>query len=117
MSWNSKLMGEVVDLKQGFCINKKSNHLVVDEGIPLLRITDMINSQQKIFISPEIPKKFIANKNKQLDELLKKINPLIIEYMSDNSIELILSKKSVYLGKTELDITENILKIINENFK
>ena len=37
--------------------------------------------------------------------------------MSDNSIELILSKKSVYLGKTELDITENILKIINENFK
>mgnify|MGYP000946509630 FL=1 len=65
----------------------------------------------------KVQKKFIANKNKQLDELLKKINPLIIEYMSDNSIELILSKKSVYLGKTELDITENILKIINENFK
>tara|TARA_B110000003_G_C16480077_1_gene469226 strand:- start:62 stop:571 length:510 start_codon:yes stop_codon:yes gene_type:complete len=65
----------------------------------------------------KVQKMFIANKNKQLDELLKKINPLIIEYMSDNSIELILSKKSVYLGKTELDITENILKIINENFK
>ena len=65
----------------------------------------------------KVQKKCIANKNKQLDELLKKINPLIIEYMSDNSIELILSKKSVYLGKTELDITENILKIINENFK
>ena len=63
MSWDSKLLGEVVDLTQGFCINKKSNHLVVDEGIPLLRITDMINSQQKIFISPEIPKKFIANKD------------------------------------------------------
>ena len=31
--------------------------------------------------------------------------------------ELILSKKSVYLGKIELDITENIIKIINENFK
>ena len=65
----------------------------------------------------KVQKKFIANKNKQLDELLKKINPLIIEYMSDNSIELILSKKSVYLGKIELDITENIIKIINENFK
>ena len=63
MSWDSKLLGEVVDLTQGFCINKKSNHLVVDEGIPLLRITDMINSQQKIFISPESPKKFIANKD------------------------------------------------------
>tara|TARA_X000001036_G_scaffold56489_1_gene46238 strand:- start:120 stop:629 length:510 start_codon:yes stop_codon:yes gene_type:complete len=65
----------------------------------------------------KVQKMFIANKNKQLDELLKKINPLIIEYMSDNSIELILSKKSVYLGKIELDITENIIKIINENFK
>ncbi len=65
----------------------------------------------------KVQKMFIANKNKQLDELLKKINPLIIEYMSDNSVELILSKKSVYLGKIELDITENIIKIINENFK
>lgn len=62
-------------------------------------------------------KDFIKNKNKQLNDLFKKINPLVIKYMDDNSIELILSKKNIYLGKIELDITEVILKLINENFK
>ena len=65
----------------------------------------------------KVQKNFVNNKNKQLEDLFKKINPLIIKFMSDNSIEMILSKKSVYLGKTELDITENIITLINENFK
>ena len=65
----------------------------------------------------KIKKDLIKNKNKQLNDLFKKINPLIIKYMDDNSIELILSKKNIYLGKRELDITEVILKLINENFK
>ena len=64
----------------------------------------------------EVQKEFINNKNNQFNELFKKINPLIIKYMSDNSIEIILSKTNVYLGKIELDITENIIKLINENF-
>lgn len=37
--------------------------------------------------------------------------------MEDNSIELILSKKIVYLGKTELDITNEIVELINNNYK
>ncbi len=41
----------------------------------------------------KVQKNFINNKNKQLEELFKKINPLMIKFMSDNSIELILSKK------------------------
>ena len=65
----------------------------------------------------KIKKDLIKNKNEQLNDLFKKINPLIIKYMDDNSIELILSKKNIYLGKIELDITEVILKLINENFK
>ena len=65
----------------------------------------------------KVQKNFINNKNKHLEELFKKINPLIIKFMSDNSIELILSKKNIYLGKTKLDITEDMVKLINENFK
>jgi len=37
--------------------------------------------------------------------------------MNDNSIDLIISKQIVYLGKSELDITNDILKLINESFK
>ena len=64
-----------------------------------------------------IQKNFINNKNKQLDELIKKVNPLIMKYMDDKSIDLILSKKIIYLGNTNFDITEEVLKLINLNFK
>ena len=45
----------------------------------------------------EIQKKFVKDKNNKLDELFKKINPLIIKYMDDNSIDMIIGKNSVYL--------------------
>ena len=37
--------------------------------------------------------------------------------MNDNSIDLIVDKQIVYLGKSEIDITNEILKLINESFK
>tara|TARA_A100001011_G_scaffold386452_1_gene462313 strand:- start:476 stop:982 length:507 start_codon:yes stop_codon:yes gene_type:complete len=64
----------------------------------------------------QIQKKFLNDKNKELEELLKKINPLIIKFMDDNSIEMIISKSNVYLAKTKLDITKNIIELINKNF-
>ena len=65
----------------------------------------------------EIQKNFMNNKNKKLDELFKKINPLVIEYMNDNSIEMIIGKNNVYLAKSKLDITKNIIELINNNFE
>jgi len=64
----------------------------------------------------EIQKKFVKDKNNKLDELFKKINPLIIKYMDDNSIDMIIGKNSVYLAKSNLDITKNIIELINKNF-
>ena len=64
----------------------------------------------------EIQKNFTNNKNKKLDELFKKINPLIIGYMNDNSIDMIIGKNNVYLAKSNLDITKNIIDLINKNF-
>ena len=64
----------------------------------------------------QIQKKFLNDKNKELEELLKKINPLIIKFMDDNSIEMIINKSNVYLAKTKLDITKNIIELINNNY-
>lgn len=64
----------------------------------------------------KIQKKFLNDKNQELEELLKKINPLIIKFMDDNSIEMIISKSNVYLAKTKLDITKNIIELINKNY-
>jgi type I restriction enzyme S subunit len=60
MSWKEVEIGNLVELRQGLCINKKSNHLVTETGLPLLRITDMINNKHSVFIKEEVPEKYIA---------------------------------------------------------
>lgn len=57
--WKEYKIGELVKLSQGQVINATTNFLVVQEGLPLLRITDMINKTQSVFIN----KDRVANKN------------------------------------------------------
>ena len=47
-------------------------------------------------------------------EFFKKINPILGKYATDNNISFILQKKNIIMGKTELDITEDVLKIIDK---
>ena len=50
-------------------------------------------------------------------DLVSLIQPILAEYANSNSISIIFQKKNIVIGKTELDITEDILKILNENHK
>jgi len=47
-------------------------------------------------------------------EFFKKINPILGKYATDNDISFILQKKNIIMGKTELDITDDVLKIIDK---
>ena len=47
-------------------------------------------------------------------EFFKKINPILGKYATDNEISFILQKKNIIMGKTELDITDDILKIVDK---
>ena len=55
----------------------------------------------------------LANTNK----LLKMINQVITNFSKEKSLLLILHKKHLVTGKTELDISDDIIKIINEEVK
>ena len=46
--------------------------------------------------------------------ILKNINEILSEYSINNSISLIVQKNSVIIGKTELDVTNDILKLLNK---
>ena len=35
--------------------------------------------------------------------------------MKENSIDILLDKKNIFMGKVENDITKNLLKIVDEN--
>ena len=61
--------------------------------------------------------KFNKLKIENTNKLLKLINPILVKYSNDNEISFILQKKNLIIGKTEFDISDDILKIINNDIK
>ena len=66
-------------------------------------------------------KKMIEEFNKlkveNTNNFLKQINLILTKYSKENEISIILKKKDLIIGKSELDITEEIIKIINIEIK
>jgi len=83
---------------------KKVNNLQID----IKNFKENINSARV-----DLDKKRIEATAKILDIL----NPILSDYSSKNSISLIIQKKNIVIGKTELDITSQILKILNTKIK
>ena len=57
--------------------------------------------------------KFNKLKVENTNNLLKLINPILAKYSTEKEISIILQKKDLIIGKTELDITDKIITIIN----
>ena len=53
-------------------------------------------------------------RNDSGNKILKNINEILTEYSKNNSISLVLGKKNIVIGKIELDVTNDILKLLNE---
>ena len=47
-------------------------------------------------------------------DFAEKIKPILAEYASENNIDIIIQKKNIIMGKTDLDITDEILKIVDK---
>lgn len=56
-------------------------------------------------------------KKKAKDELLKNLNPVIKDYMIKNKIRVVMNKKALVLADENLDITQEIIKILNSKLK
>tara|TARA_Y100001958_G_C21052304_1_gene418024 strand:- start:214 stop:744 length:531 start_codon:yes stop_codon:yes gene_type:complete len=99
---------------------------------------ETLGAQKNVLSKEEYQKKFaklendlnkynleIKNKNQQLTkfqldarkEFLQKLQPILEEYVKDNSIDIILKNENVLIGKTSLDITKNILDMFNSKIK
>ena len=62
--------------------------------------------------------KNIIKKNKEAtNKMVNEINKILTQYASDNSVSLVIQKKNIIIGKTELDITPQILKEFNNKVK
>ncbi len=56
-------------------------------------------------------------RSKAKAELLKNLNPIIQAYMKEKNIRIVLDKKSILLADETLDITQNIVKLLNSKLK
>jgi Skp family chaperone for outer membrane proteins len=70
------------------------------------------NNERKIFTT-DLNKKKISGTN----QILKTLDPILKDYASKNSISLILQKKNILLGENSIDITDDILKLLDNKIK
>ena len=73
-------------------------------------------------------KNYNQNRNKMLKDferlkidntnnLLKLINPILVKFSNEKEISIIIQKKYLVIAKAELDITDEVIKIINTEIK
>ena len=73
-------------------------------------------------------KKYNKNKKTEIDNLKKKrneniinfinlINPIIEKYMTDNSIYMLIDKKNVFIANNNYDITKKLIELIDNQIK
>ena len=65
----------------------------------------------------KLSREFNELKNKEISDFMKNVEPLVSNYIKKNSIDIVLDKKDVIIGKKDLDITFEILEIVNKNIK
>ena len=95
--------------------------------------------QQKKLISPEDYKKKVTSlrakvsslqkerstlldsvskqRLKARNEILKALNPIISDYMKEKKIRMVLDKKSLLLADENLDITNDVINLLNKKLK
>jgi Skp family chaperone for outer membrane proteins len=62
----------------------------------------------------QIVREFNDFKQKELENLFKIINPIINDYMEQNSVKILFDSKNIFMSANELNLTEDILKKIND---
>ena len=114
--------------------NNSKNKFIIKEK-KIKNLENEINNQKNILKKDEIDKKVatlnnllndyrnkrkISNeeifneKKKYAAKILNILNPLITNYVETNNIKIVLEKKNILVGEKTLDITDEILKILND---
>ena len=125
-------------LKQLTDLKNKNSKFLKNEEKKFKEKETKLTSQKNILSEADFQKKIVElkaeiknynqNRNKMIEDfrklkidntnnLLKLINPILVKFSNEEGISIILQKKNLVVAKTELDITEEIIKIVNLEVK
>ena len=109
---------------------QQENKLIEKEQLLISQknILNEIEFNKKIVALTEEVKKYRSDKKDSIDrikkikieytkEIIKSLNPIIAKYVDLNSISIVIPKKNIIVGKKNLDITDQIIKLLNDNIK
>lgn len=105
---NKELKEQEIELK-----NKEniiSNEAFEEEVKKLRKKIKMYSNEKNIMV-----KNLSQFKKVELDKVFKKIGPIVSKYMEKNSITMVFDTKNMFMGNSKSDITEEILKEINNS--
>jgi len=117
---------------------KKINTETINYQKELDKDKDELISQKNVLSQEELQKKsisleekaknynkIISTKNNELSEFKKnsdirfyqELTKIVQEYAKDNSVEMIVKKQNILIGKSSLDATQEVLNIFNKKIK
>ena len=125
-------------LKQIKNINSKNTSKFKKKEQELIEVEKQIISKKNVITKEDFEKQAtalnidVANFKKEINnskndlnkkkleatkKILNVLNPILSEYSAKNSISLIIQKKNIIIGKSELDVTNQILDLVNAKIK
>ena len=94
-------------------INNQKNILKKEEiDKKINELNDLIKNYQKY--RKNMQEKVINDKRKYSTKILNILNPLLTNFVEKNKINLVVEKKNILIGVKTLDITDEVLKILND---
>ena len=110
---------------------KKKNKILEELELSIKKkknvITEEAFNKEVVFFKQKLQeftkeKNLIVNefndyKKKELANIFKQISPIINDYMEENSVGILLDSKNIFMGLKNLNLTEDVLKKINKEFK
>jgi Skp family chaperone for outer membrane proteins len=97
-------------------INKQKNIISNDD----LKIK-IDEYKKKVLIFKKEKKQLIEDfnklKQKQMNDFFNQVTPIITEYMEKNNVSVIFDKKNIFIAKSGVNITSEIINLINERLK
>ena len=108
-----KLIENEIKRDENELISKKN---IIDESIYNKKVNEIkIRIKDYKLERQKFNKNLNEKKIKYNNFLLEKLNPIISNYVENNLITIVLPKKMIIIGKKDLDITKQILEILDKS--
>ena len=131
---NNSNSGKII-IKKLQDINSKNNSILNKQGEEIKLLEDEIAKVKNVISEEELQNKvknlkknislyrsnkkkilddFNVLKKKELENFFEKITPFIEEFMNIKSIKIIFDKKNIFIANANYDITDELIKFLDE---